>query len=66
MNRGTSAYLDLLRFLCAAIVILVHADWLQIDGRLPLVWRLPGAGHDAVIVFFVLSGFVIAHVAQDR
>ena len=66
MNRGTSAYLDLLRFLCAAIVILVHADWLQIDGRLPLVWRLPGAGHDAVIVFFVLSGFVIAHVAQER
>lgn len=56
MNRSTSIAIDLLRFFAALAVYLTHA--LPIFA--PAVPEIPG--HHAVVVFFVLSGFVIAHV----
>lgn len=64
MSPTMSGYLDLCRMLAAIAVFLVHVDKFQIGGRLPFMWRLPSIGHDAVIAFFVLSGFVIAYVTD--
>lgn len=63
MSRGLSVYLDLLRFLAALMVFVLHASFERFSGGLPLLWRLALFGNDAVMLFFVLSGFVIAHVA---
>lgn len=54
MNPAISTYLDTLRVLAAGIVLFGHA----------LGWRtLP---HDAVILFFVLSGYLISYTAAER
>ncbi|MFT3717467.1 acyltransferase family protein [Pseudorhodoferax sp.] len=63
MSPALSVYLDLLRFLAAAAVFLLHAGFHRISGGLPGLWHLSVFGDDAVMLFFVLSGFVIAHVA---
>jgi peptidoglycan/LPS O-acetylase OafA/YrhL len=56
---GFSIYLDLLRVGAAALVVLSHVWPLVMPGH-PVPWP----GHAAVVIFFVLSGFVIAHAAQ--
>lgn len=66
MTRSFSTYLDLLRFLAALIVFIVHANYERFTGGLPGLWRLSGLGNDAVMVFFVLSGFVISYVADKK
>jgi len=67
MDRPVSVYLDLVRFLAAVMVFIVHANLYRfVPGGLPLLWRLEDFGNDAVMVFFVLSGFVIAHVSSTR
>ncbi len=53
-----SLYLDLVRFLAALAVVLYHS-WNQVFPDRPFKWP----GHEAVVVFFVLSGYVIAHAA---
>jgi peptidoglycan/LPS O-acetylase OafA/YrhL len=58
--RRESLYLDILRFLAALIVVIDHASAV-FDFR----W-FGGVGHHAVIVFFVLSGYVISNVAATR
>jgi peptidoglycan/LPS O-acetylase OafA/YrhL len=61
MKRGLSVYLDLLRVLAALQVAVFHLSWAgigAIDRGLMTQW-----GHEAVVVFFVLSGFVIRHAA---
>lgn len=56
LRPGLSAYLDLLRFVAAFAVLLGHMDQ---DG-MSIAWMpLALFSHDAVIVFFVLSGFII-------
>ena len=60
MQRTTSVYLDLLRFLAAAVVFAGHAYPQRLTGGVPALWRFWSFGNDAVMVFFVLSGFVIA------
>lgn len=60
INNGMSLYLDLLRFLAAIAVVMSHV-WRLIFPDFPLPWP----GHAAVIVFFVISGYVIAF-ATDR
>jgi len=55
---GMSLYLDLIRFLAALTVVLYHT-WHHFDSA---AMKLPG--HEAVVVFFVLSGYVIAHAAS--
>ncbi len=62
MSPAFSIYLDWLR-LCAALLVFAHhaaypryhGSWLQ---------GLAGYGHEAVVVFFVLSGYVIAHTRE--
>lgn len=66
MNNATSLYLDLIRFLAAMTIFVVHASYARFAGSIPLLWRLADKGNDAVMVFFVLSGFVIAYVADQK
>lgn len=66
MNKPTSIYLDLVRFLAAVTVFLVHANYERFTGGLPFLWRFGNLGNDAVMVFFVLSGFVIAYVYDQK
>lgn len=59
MSQSLSAYLDLLRFFAALVVLLHHAAPILFPGV-----PLPFPGHHAVILFFFISGFVIAHVSS--
>lgn len=65
MTRTSSLYLDIVRFLAALSVFLSHiASW-------PFTERLNWHGINAygdvgVIIFFVLSGYVIAYVVSTR
>jgi peptidoglycan/LPS O-acetylase OafA/YrhL len=64
MTAGLSLYLDLLRVMAALQVVLFHIG--KVDaaglGLTPLtLW-----GHEAVIIFFVLSGFVVSHAAATN
>ena len=45
-------------------VFVSHLSWKQISGG--FLWQLQFIGHDAVIVFFVLSGFVIQYAAAAK
>ena len=64
MTRPLSLYLDLVRFLAALAVFMAHASWDRWTGG--LLWQLRPLGSDAVAVFFVLSGFVVAYAATER
>ncbi len=61
MTRSFSVYLDLVRFFAAFLVLLHHARYLYDPGNF-----LFSLGHEAVIVFFILSGYVIAYVAEVK
>ncbi len=60
-----STYLDLLRVAAAYFVMLFHMKKLQLG---PEAWLklVPDHGHDAVILFFVLSGYVIAAATERK
>lgn len=63
MNRSFSIFLDLMRVVSALAVVLYHSNLrLLTTDKLPLA----NHGHAAVIVFFVLSGYVIAHITDTR
>lgn len=66
MTPVLSTYLDLIRFTAALVVFIGHANADSLTGGLPVLWRLADRGADAVMVFFVLSGFVIAYVVQTK
>ncbi|HEX4191767.1 MAG TPA: acyltransferase [Stellaceae bacterium] len=59
LSRETSLYLDAVRFWAAVVVYLCHFSYRPISGG--AFWQIGRYGPDAVVVFFVLSGFVIAH-----
>lgn len=63
MKKEFSIYLDMVRFLAALAVVIYHSN-----SRLVTVDKLPFAnhGHAAVIVFFVLSGYVISYITATR
>jgi len=64
MRRETSLYLDLARFLAAVAVFIHNAKKESItSGFLAPFGQF---GDEAVIVFFVISGIVIASVAHSR
>lgn len=63
MNRPFSVYLDLVRFFAALLVYNYHSNKsFIIQAGLPFSQY----GHSSVIVFFVLSGFVIAFVTATK
>jgi peptidoglycan/LPS O-acetylase OafA/YrhL len=62
MNRQFSIYLDLLRFTAAVLVFIAHAP--SVPGG--WLWQLKLFAHEAVVFFFILSGFVIAYVVFEK
>jgi len=64
ISRSTSVSLDILRAAAALTVFLHHANWLHLDGGGLFMFDRE-VGHSAVVIFFVLSGFVIA-ATMDR
>lgn len=63
MDKAFSTYLDAVRFLAACLVYLWHSNQ---RALIEPVVPFSGYGHSAVIVFFVLSGFVIAYVTDTK
>ncbi len=63
MNRWFSLYLDIVRLLAAGFVVYAHTN---VRFLLPSKLPLAEFAHSAVTVFFVLSGFVVAFVADQR
>ncbi len=66
MNKTFSLYLDLIRFSAALTVFISHFAFTRLTGGTYSGFRELHIGSDAVIVFFVLSGYVIAYVANTR
>src|SRR5271157_507292 len=64
MTRAFSLYLDALRFGAAFTVFVSHWAAARYSGG--ELWRVMPYGRTAVLVFFVLSGFVIAWVSSTR
>ena len=62
MTKALSLYLDALRFGAAFTVFLSHFG--RVSGG--LFWQMQPYGRTAVLVFFVLSGFVIAWVTEVK
>src|SRR5476651_1385848 len=63
MNKSTSLYLDFLRVIAAFGVLLVHANLPWFSSALFLRAEL---GHKLVMVFFVLSGYLIAFTVDKK
>ena len=64
MRRETSIYLNAVRFFAALVVFLGHTSGRRFtDGFL---WAFGEYMDVAVIIFFVLSGYVIAYVTDNR
>lgn len=64
LTPALSLYLDAVRFAAALAVFIAHFTMQRLDGG--WLWQLNVYGHQAVTVFFVLSGFVIAHAVDTR
>lgn len=63
VDASLSVYLDVVRVLAAFAVLVAHVDQDGLYGAwIPLV----AFSHEAVVVFFVLSGLVIAHSTLAR
>ena len=64
MQRHTSIYLDLIRFGSALVVFVGHSSGQRYVGGLG--WQVVPYMDEAVIFFFIISGFVIGYVTQQR
>jgi peptidoglycan/LPS O-acetylase OafA/YrhL len=64
MTPHFSAYLDLVRIACAVLVVLSHLGHGHLVGA--FLWPFTSMGNEAVMAFFVLSGFIIAYVTDAR
>jgi len=65
LSQPFSLYLDLARFVAASLVVSAH----YLQSRLAtgdMSRFLPDMGREAVIIFFVMSGFVIAYTSQRK
>ena len=64
MTPALSVYLDLVRLIAAGLVMVYHMNFKPVTaGQL---WRIASHGNESVIIFFVLSGFVISFVASRK
>lgn len=66
MGRGFSLYLDVLRLLGAVMVLLAHWAFPRFTGSDYSWMRQHDLGGDGVVIFFVLSGLLIAFTADRR
>ena len=64
MKPELSLYLDVVRFAAALTVFVAHFALQRLSGG--MLWQLRPLGHEAVTVFFVLSGYVIAYATATR
>ncbi|HET6306603.1 MAG TPA: acyltransferase [Rhodopila sp.] len=64
MTRQTSVYLDLIRFTAALVVFLGHTSGRRMTGG--FLWPIAQFMSEAVTIFFVLSGYVIAYVRDEK
>lgn len=64
MKKDFSLYLDATRFAAALLVFLTHFASRDISGG--LLWQLKPYSQTAVMVFFVLSGYVIGFVTEAK
>jgi peptidoglycan/LPS O-acetylase OafA/YrhL len=65
MNKSYSLYLDTVRFLAALFVVFEH--FMQSSVVSKEIGRfIPDLGREAVMVFFVLSGYVIAYTVTEK
>jgi peptidoglycan/LPS O-acetylase OafA/YrhL len=64
MNRLVSVYLDLIRFSASLVVFFAHTNNPKFTNGFFSFFKT--YGNDAVIVFFVLSGFVIAYCVDAK
>lgn len=63
LSRSFSIYLDLIRFVAALLVLFYHSNFKELTANTA---PFSNYGHSAVIVFFVLSGYVIAYVTDTK
>lgn len=63
MSPNVSCFLNLLRFLSAVVVVIAHFETTGYSSFVRLSHRV---GHFSVIVFFVLSGYVISYTTMAR
>ena len=63
MDKPFSLYLDLVRFVAACLVYVYHSNQRAITTD---ILPFSDYGHSSVIVFFVLSGFVISYVTDTK
>lgn len=61
MSREFSLYLDVIRLFASLLVVLYHSANIYNPGG--TIFTL---GHEAVVIFFVLSGYVIAFVSDTK
>ena len=66
MNPRLSLWLDGLRVIAAFTVLLSHIAYERYTGTRYGFFRDYNLGSDAVVIFFVLSGFLIAYAAEMR
>lgn len=64
MNKHLSLYLDVWRFGAALVVFLSHIASQKISGG--LFWQTKQFDQTAVMIFFVMSGFVISYISSTR
>jgi peptidoglycan/LPS O-acetylase OafA/YrhL len=62
MSLETSIFLDVVRFCAALVVAFDHLG----DYTIGVFWPIGALGPQAVDVFFVLSGYVIAYAVSNR
>lgn len=65
LNTDFSLYLDVVRFSAALFVVVMHMVMTGLVSRDAAVY-IPLLGREAVIAFFVLSGFVIMYSVDKR
>lgn len=65
LDARFSLYLDLARACAALAVVVAHFGYFRIFDDAQIA-RIPDFGREAVITFFVLSGFVIAYSAEHK
>lgn len=63
LDKTLSTALDLVRFIAALLVFFHHSEHLLKDKSLSIIASF---GHDSVILFFLLSGFVIGYISDTK
>ncbi len=75
MKENVSTFLDMSRWLAALLVVVNHArslvlvDFSDVQNKNILAKALylaTGLGHEAVVIFFVISGFLVGGLTLDR